>query len=347
VSPTVELHLGDCLSVLRTLPDASVDAVVTDPPAGIAFMGKGWDTFRVRSRFIDFLTPRLAECLRVARPGSYMLCWAIPRTSHWTATAIEDAGWIVRDRVSHIFGTGFPKGKACLKPAVEDWWLAWKPAKKVTPLGIDRCRIVAADGVPKFTHRGEPTVNAYGNGKNGSNRTGEIDDRTGRWPAHLVLSHSPGCNGVCEPGCPVRLLDEQGGERTSGGGKRRPNAWQSVNAYEFSRAPSGAHDYERDASSGGASRFFYCPKASRADRGADNRHPTVKSTDLMRWLLRLIATPGDVVLDPFMGSGSTGKAAALEGMGFVGIEGEPEYYKVAEVRIAAERDKLALLEPAS
>lgn len=86
---------------------------------------------------------------------------------------------------------------------------------------------------------------------------------------------------------------------------------------------------------GSAARFFYCAKASRSDRGADNRHPCVKPTDLMRYLCRLITPPGGIVLDPFMGSGSTGKAAILEGFDFIGIEREAEYLEIAKARIAA------------
>ena len=82
-----------------------------------------------------------------------------------------------------------------------------------------------------------------------------------------------------------------------------------------------------------SARFFYCAKASKADRGENNHHPTVKPTDLMRYLCRLVTPPNGVVLDPFMGSGSTGKAAALEGFGFIGIEREAEYVAIAQARI--------------
>jgi transcriptional regulator with XRE-family HTH domain len=84
---------------------------------------------------------------------------------------------------------------------------------------------------------------------------------------------------------------------------------------------------------GDAARFFYCAKASKADRGDGNGHPTVKPTELMRYLCRLVTPPGGVVLDPFMGSGSTGKAAALEGFRFIGIEREAEYLEIARGRI--------------
>jgi hypothetical protein len=84
---------------------------------------------------------------------------------------------------------------------------------------------------------------------------------------------------------------------------------------------------------GDAARFFYCAKASKADRGQGNNHPTVKPTELMRYLCRLVTPPGGVVLDPFMGSGSTGKAAVLEGFKFIGIEREAEYLEIARGRI--------------
>jgi DNA modification methylase len=143
------LH-GDALALLKTLPDNSVDSIVTDPPAGISFMGKEWDnpdTFPFRDRtaeakksgredkvahyglgyqrgnrvdnlnyskkgrdaFIAFLREVMTEALRVLKPGGHALVWALPRTSHWTATALEDAGFEVRDKLYHVFGSGFPK----------------------------------------------------------------------------------------------------------------------------------------------------------------------------------------------------------------------------------------------
>lgn len=101
---------GDCLDWLRTLPDASADALVTDPPAGIGFMGKDWDGDKGgRAQWVAWLTSIMRECNRVLKPGAHALVWALPRTSHWTATAVEDAGFEVRDVVTHLFGSGFPK----------------------------------------------------------------------------------------------------------------------------------------------------------------------------------------------------------------------------------------------
>lgn len=112
----IDLRLGDSMGVLKTLPDASVDSVITDPPAGISFMGKGWDSDRGgRDAWIEWLSAILSECYRVAKPGAMLLCWSLPRTSHWTGMAIERAGWEPRDVISHLFATGFPKSASLSK----------------------------------------------------------------------------------------------------------------------------------------------------------------------------------------------------------------------------------------
>jgi DNA modification methylase len=99
------LHLGDCAEVLKEYPDNYFDAIVCDPPAGISFMGKKWDDDKGgRDKWIAWMQTIAAEALRVMKPGAHALVWALPRTSHWTATAWENGGWEVRDRVSHIFG---------------------------------------------------------------------------------------------------------------------------------------------------------------------------------------------------------------------------------------------------
>lgn len=119
---------GDCATVLPTFEACSFDSIVTDPPAGIAFMGKEWDKDKGgRDAWIAWMQPIAAECLRVAKPGAHALVWAIPRTSHWTATAWENGGWEVRDRLAFLFGTGFPKAlglpgelRAALEASRED-----------------------------------------------------------------------------------------------------------------------------------------------------------------------------------------------------------------------------------
>lgn len=101
---------ADCLAALKDIEDNSIDALITDPPAGISFMGKSWDDDKGgRKQWISWLTEVMTECYRAMKPGAHGLVWAIPRTSHWTATALEDAGFEIRDVVTHLFGSGFPK----------------------------------------------------------------------------------------------------------------------------------------------------------------------------------------------------------------------------------------------
>jgi hypothetical protein len=322
--PRVRLLEGDCLDVLRTLGCECVDSLVTDPPAAISFMGAKFDTFKGRGAFVDWLTPRLAECLRVCRPGAVGLVWALPRTSHWTALAIEDAGWIVEDRIAHLFGTGFPKYKTKLKPACEDWWLCRKPGPLW--LGVEECRVGWEGEPPKI---GTP---AWGGpqkklsavpGGDGETVTRLPPHPAGRWPANLVLDEEAG-----------RLLDEQAGER----GDWMPRGAQS--GKRTSGNVYGAHKespFQSYGDKGGPSRFYYCAKASKKDRGPGNKHPTVKSTALMSWLVKLACPEGGLVLDPFGGTFSTGVACLQTGRRFVGIESDPEYFATGKARMEAAR----------
>jgi len=397
------LYRGDALEIIPTLEAGSVDAVVTDPPAGIGFMGKKWDHDKGgRDQWITWMSGVAAECLRVLKPGGYALVWALPRTSHWTATAWENAGFEVRDRVAYLFGSGFPKslnvalefehelceyrpgpdGKkrwyylgedmpmvqtppfcnpmanqwvgwgTALKPAVEDWWLLRKPLEGTVAanvlahgtggLNIDACRIgtdaISVHNAPKGTFAG-------GEAGRGSD-TESYRTHQGRWPANLVHDGSEEVVGLfprSKDGVAVRHRGVSGGNILC-----RPK-------------PVGTPDMGYGGS-GSAARFFYCAKANKADRdeGLDdvkpgrhnpygegregvgktghyqprrNSHPTVKPTALMRWLVRLVTPPGGVVLDPFMGSGSTGKACAKEGFRFLGLELDAEYFDIACRRI--------------
>jgi hypothetical protein len=101
---------ADCLDVLRAMPDNCVDFLVCDPPAGVSFMNMAFDSDRGgRHQWIAWLAERMREALRVMKPGAHGLVWSLPRTSHWTGTALEDAGFEVRDRLAAVFGSGFPK----------------------------------------------------------------------------------------------------------------------------------------------------------------------------------------------------------------------------------------------
>jgi hypothetical protein len=141
--------------------------------------------------------------------------------------------------------------------------------------------------------------------------------------------------------CPVFLLDVQAGELHTHAGKYRNDG--AVGMYGPSR-PSGTVTSE--GNSGGASRFFYCSKASRADRGEGNDHPTTKPTALMAWLCKLVARPGETVLDPFAGSASTGVACLRSGRRFIGIERDPHYFEIALKRLAGVDGPLFAAAPA-
>jgi DNA modification methylase len=408
------LHHGDCLKVLKTLPSCSVDAIVTDPPAGIAFMGKEWDTDKGgRDAWIAWMQSIAQECLRVIKHGGHALVWALPRTSHWTGMAWENAGWEPRDKIVHLFGTGFPKSldvskaidKAAgvapsritvnesgslgglgtagwngtprqlhydspttpeahqwegwgtaLKPAAEDWWLMRKPIDGTVAgnvlkhgtgaLNIDACRI----GTEERTY--DLTMVAGGFETTGGGRNVKSGEKTvvGRWPANVMH------DGSAEVVAGFPVLHGHGSISHKG----------SAGLF----AGAGEHRNVTGGDSGSAARFFYCAKASRRDRdegcehlvdrtGAEavdreegsagmnspragasrtankvkNHHPTVKHTELMRYLCRLITPPSGVVLDAFMGSGSTGKACMYEGFGFIGIEQDADYLEIAKARI--------------
>jgi site-specific DNA-methyltransferase (adenine-specific) len=143
----------------------------------------------------------------------------------------------------------------------------------------------------------------------------------GRWPANLIH------DGSDEVLAAFPQAVGQIADASSSSSSRK-----TQNVYGAMTRGSGGGSARNDA--GSAARFFYCAKTSRTDRGPDNTHPTVKPTDLMRYLCRLVTPAGGVVLDPFMGSGSTGKAAVLEGFRFIGIELDPQYVEIAERRIA-------------
>jgi site-specific DNA-methyltransferase (adenine-specific) len=319
--------VGDCLEVMAGMAPESVDAVVTDPPYGLEFMGKHWDH---HIPGIDFWR----EMFRVAKPSAYLLAFGGTRTVHRMTCAIEDAGWVVRDMLVWGYASGFPKSKASLKPAWEPIVMARKPGP-LRDLAIDACRIPGGLR-PHIQSKNGPSANGiYGDGLNGSRNLGTTD--AARWPANIVLTDpifDGGIEGV-----------EGGGIATTGSSIRgRP-----IGGYNEGWPEE--RNFEGYGDSGTYSRFFLIPKASRSDRepsqasaerfgltpgqgGRANDHPTVKPVELMRHLVRLITPPGGVVLDPFLGSGSTGVAAAMEKVEFIGIDLDEHYVNIARARVA-------------
>jgi len=343
----------DAQTFLKKFPDCCLDSCVCDPPAGIDFMNQEWDKDKGgREQWITWMQEIAGEILRVLKPGAHALVWALPRTSHWTATAWENAGFEIRDRISYLFGNGFPKnldiGKkikqwdgwgTALKPAVEDWWLFRKSLSKKTivanvleygtgALNVDGCRVPVSNEKDAAKY----AQNCSGDRGHEDNRRRDLDFKMGcgrahekgRFPSHLI--HDGSAEAVA--GFPESKSCNSPSSATPKS-KYRPD--------QGNYQPKGVI-YPGD--SGSASRYFYTAKSSKKERNAGcegleggNDHPTVKPLALMRYLCRLIVPPGGVVLDPFVGSGTTVIAAVQEGFRFVGCDMEPRYIEIARARL--------------
>jgi len=407
----IDLRLGDCLEVLKTIPDNSIDAVITDPPYGLGFMNKEWDspeklrqlTQREQERsaerkaegksptdapFSKSVPPGLAikgakegkwfqewcelwavECLRILKPGGHILSFSAPRTYHRMATAFEDAGFEIRDQLMWVFGSGFPKshniGKAIQKQSGDVKVIGTKQGAGTTGKSYISNNEEYVDGVKGVFKKEYDEI--------------EITNEWEGWgtalkPAHepIVMARKPlseksiaenvlkhGTGGINIDGSRIEFEDTQNPAtnpkyRLEAGYKLGEKGKASNGSVSFSSSNNETNVSGRfpaniifdeeagqllDEQSDKASRFFYCPKASKKDREENNNHPTVKPTDLMRYLINLITPPNGTILDPFMGSGSTGKAAMRCGVNFIGIEKEQEYMAIASARIEHEKNK--------
>ena len=387
----VRLFLGDCLDVLAQLESNSVDAIVTDPPYELGFMGKSWD-----ATGIAYNVEVWGQVLRVLKPGGHLLAFSGSRTYHRMACAIEDAGFQIRDQIMWLYGSGFPKslniGKAL--EAVAQTGSSSPIAQRKAAMG---------DDYKKTPLAGTENYGTTGNfqNKNTGNAVLELtDEHAKQWqgwgtalkPAHepIVLARKPFAgtvaNNVLQHGTGGINID--GSRIGTGTGETKTVEYPDIRGNNYNNA-NGTVEYTtkdqgrwpanviHDGSdevvdgfpdNGSAARFFYCAKANKRDRnegldgfevqrraglqGADNdkesldpvserfrtqpsanNHPTVKPVDLMRYLVKLITPPEGVVLDPFMGSGSTGKGAVIEGFNFVGIEQDADYLDIARARI--------------
>lgn len=370
-----KIHIGSCENVLRKLPTNSIDSLITDPPSGIGFMGKKWDTFD-RKEFIKYISEIMTDCYRVMKPGSFGLVWSLPRTSHWTAIALEDAGFELRDCIYHVFGTGFPKSLNInkslkkreenkeaeffdgwgtgLKPAVECWWLIRKPLEGNVAdnylkygtggINIDSSRIKLLNGDTKQATAGKITVKdgkGLGVDQSGSSYekgTGATFTTEGRFPSHLVMSHHTDCKKKkCHPDCPVKIMNGYSGITKSQKSKEDYKGIKGTqNIFKGSYGLNKGQLYD---DIGGASRFFYCSKPSSKEKGKFNKHPTVKSIELMSYLIKLITPPGGIVLDPFAGSGTTLVSCIHNGFNFIGCEKVKKYHKWIRKRIKLAKEE--------
>lgn len=371
----VELFHGDSREVLRGLPDCSVDSVVCDPPYELGFMGKAWDASGVA-----YDVGLWGEVLRVLKPGGHLLAFGGSRTYHRLACAVEDAGFEIRDQLMWIYGSGFPKSLDVSK-AID------KQA------GAERERVPFSGGIAPGSH------NYGGNGRGvgaGGTKQGDVPitsdaERWQGWGTALKPAHEPvvlgrrrlvgtvaenvlgfGVGGLNIDECRVEGDVPQVTQGVSGTEGTWRGSWTAPRIsqpHSAGRWPANVlHDGSDEVVglfAGGAARFFYCAKASRAERNAgldgmpereagiknesgrgfsetdphrkimrQNHHPTVKPLALMRYLTRLVTPPGGTVLDPFAGSGTTLMAATLEGFNAIGIEMTDEYLPIIRGRVA-------------
>lgn len=338
--------VGDCRESMAALPAESVDAVVCDPPYELGFMGKSWD-----ASGIAYDVEVWRQALRVLKPGGHLLAFSGSRTYHRMTCAIEDAGFEVRDQIMWVYGSGFPKSLDVSK-------------------AIDKAS--GTIGSSHYTGPNHKN-SVFGAGMGGGHTTSAYEpftDDARRWsgwgtalkPAHepICLARKPlvgtvaanvlrhGTGAINVDGC--RVGDEP--RWNSSAGNKELHNRRTVTPISQHRETMGRetvgrwpanfiHDGSDEATEvlRDAARFFYTAKASNEDRDEmlgdvpRNMHPTVKPTDLMRYLVRMVTPPGGTVLDPFTGSGSTGRAAMLEGMRFIGCELSPEYAEIARARI--------------
>jgi len=351
-SSSFQLIHGDCLDVMATMEPDSIDAIVTDPPYGLSFMGKEWDHGVPGVPFWE-------AALRVLKPGGHMIAFSGSRTYHRLACWVEDAGFEIRDQILWVYGSGFPKSmdisKAIDKAAGAEREVVgpgrWNNVKGSNQAQAD-C-LIRPGGKHDETAPATPDAQQW-RGRGTALKPAHEPAVLARKPfngtvAANVLQHGTG--GINVDGCRIATDERIAAHYGTGGGAghttgkfnqpyQRGDAG-AENTHNLGRWPANLiHDGSDDvvalfpqAGGGTAARFFYTAKTSRSERGKGNNHPTVKPLDLMAYLCRLVTPPGGIVLDPFCGSGTTLKAAVGEGFRAIGIELDDEYIKIAENRM--------------
>lgn len=332
-----EVIHGECIAVMREMPENSVDAVVTDPPYGIGMMGRSWDSFEPK-RYQEYCEEWGREAMRVLKPGGYLVSFGGSRMYHRMVAGLEDAGFHIKDLIVWLHSQGFPKSRHSLKPSNEPVVLAQKETEGTQAdniarwgtggLNVEECRI----GAGRAVGGGGNNFDAWRRGESRTDRPNAHRDPSGghcrgRWPPNTALDTGT-----------ARMVDMQSGNRKAGGApnKRNSDKFKTVyGTFKGDRVESGIGPSE-----GGASRFYYVSKANRFERDAGldgevkNDIPTLKPIDLLRHLVKLVTPRGGTVLDPFGGSGTTGVACAIEGFGYVLIESDARFAKeVAPRRI--------------
>ncbi len=260
-------------------------------------------------------------CLRVLKPGGYMLSFGGTKTQHRMVVAIEDAGFEIRDQIGWIYAQGFPKNDSSLKPAWEPVCVARKPLMGTVAanmaehgtgrLNIDECRI--GEGSSAHGRDGEASASKRYTTAGGTNFAATPGPRggdpAGRYPANIIHDGS-------------QEVADAFPDTTASSDRPRNNRAGDTEQWRMRRQEHTTHGFADDG--GSAARFYYAAKADADDR-LGSKHPTVKPVDLMQYLVRLVTPSDGIVLDPFGGTGTTGEAAWREGRRAILIEREAEY----------------------
>ena len=354
---------GNCLELLAEMPDNSVDSIVTDPPYELGFMGKSWD-----NSGIAYNVELWSQALRVLKPGGHLLAFGGSRTYHRLASAVEDAGFEIRDQIMWLYGSGFPKSHNVSK-------------------GINKAAGAERE-VIGFQKRGNSVNTDFMSG--GNDITIASTPAAKQWdgwgtalkPAHepIVVARKPligtVATNVLTYGTGALNIDGSrvGADEVKTQAKQKGSSFTSVGkgqgfngceeSIHIGRWPANViHDGSEEVLEyfGEPQRFFYCAKASKSERNAGlegfeekkinvrkgdenavskpnnvsakNFHPTVKPIALMRYLVKLVTPPNGTVLDPFLGSGTTAVAAILEGFNWMGCEMTEDYWLIIEARV--------------
>ena len=280
---------GNCLELLAEMPDNSVDSIVTDPPYELGFMGKSWD-----NSGIAYNVELWSQALRVLKPGGHLLAFGGSRTYHRLASAVEDAGFEIRDQIMWLHGTGRPAHYSSLRPTQEPIVVARKPligtvAKNVEEYGtgamnIENCRF------------------------------------EGRWPTNVIH------DGFNEEWSKFFYCAKPSMKERNSGLDLLPEVEIAVKGNGLARTCESCGASTLNGCS--------CPNRTYSNPKRQNFHPTVKPIALMRYLVKLVTPPNGTVLDPFLGSGTTAVAAILEGFNWMGCEMTEDYWPIIEARVA-------------
>ena len=353
---------GDCVEIMRSFPDNSISAIVTDPPYGIDFMSSAWDSSVPGSDWAK-------ECLRILKPGGHIVAFGATRAIHRMVVALEDEGFEIRDMINWLYFSGFPKsmnisiqidkkiggmkhrGKRIkhmngqehlekptktsdlpeYKPATEEaqYWQGWGTALKPAQEPAILCRkpiekgLNVSENVLKWK-TGAINIDACRFGYGDPCWVGSQEE---------LKDHNGFSSVYVDPKLPKEKADDYF-VKAPEGGRWPANIYQCAKPSRSERE-TGLEDREEIAITDGSIREN--PETARK-YGANpvtrkNFHPTVKPTKLMAWLCRLLTPKGGIVLDTFLGSGTTGVSASMEGFKFIGTEMNPEYCDIALQRI--------------